>query len=72
MKMKNEVMNTIARSKTHIHLEDEEKTKAERNDEEDRFESFIKFRSRYCKIEVEPDDRKTYDLFLGENVLKSE
>jgi hypothetical protein len=44
--MKNEVKNTIARSKTHICLEDEEKTKAERNDEEDRFESFIEFRSR--------------------------
>jgi hypothetical protein len=46
MKMKNEVKNTIARSKTDIRLEDEEKTKAERNDEEDRFESFIEFKSR--------------------------
>jgi hypothetical protein len=46
MKMKNELINTIARSKTHIRLEDEEKTKAERNDEEDRFESFIEFRTR--------------------------
>jgi hypothetical protein len=44
--MKNEVKNTIARSKTHICLEHEEKTKAERNDEEYRFESFIEFRSR--------------------------
>ena len=44
--MKNELKNTIARSKTHICLEDEEKTKVERNDEEDRFESFIEFRSR--------------------------
>jgi hypothetical protein len=44
--MKNEVINTIARSKTHKRLEDEEKTKAERNDEEDRFGSFIEFRSR--------------------------
>jgi predicted nucleotidyltransferase len=35
MKMKNEVKNTIARSKTHICLEDEEKTKDKRNDEED-------------------------------------
>jgi hypothetical protein len=46
MKMKNEVKNTIARSKTGIRLEDEEKTKAERKDEEDRFESFIEFESR--------------------------
>jgi hypothetical protein len=46
MKMKNEVKNTIARSKTHIRLEDEEKTKAERIDEEDMFESFTEFRSR--------------------------
>jgi hypothetical protein len=38
--MKNEVKNTIARSKTHICLEDEEKTKDKRNDEEDGFESF--------------------------------
>jgi hypothetical protein len=46
MKMKNEMKNTIARSKTHISLEDEEITKAERNDEEDRFESFIESRRR--------------------------
>jgi hypothetical protein len=39
--MYNEVKNTIARSKTHTCLKDEEnKTKAERNDEDDRFESF--------------------------------
>jgi hypothetical protein len=44
MKMKNELKNTIARSKTHICLE--EKTKDKRNDEEDGFESFNKFRSR--------------------------
>jgi hypothetical protein len=37
--MKNEVKNTIARSKPHIRPEDEEKTKEERNDEKDRFES---------------------------------
>jgi hypothetical protein len=35
--MKNEVKNTMARSKTHIRLEVEETTKAERNDEEYRF-----------------------------------
>jgi hypothetical protein len=46
MKMKNEVKNTIARSKIHICLEDEEETKDKRNDEEDGFESFIEFRSR--------------------------
>jgi hypothetical protein len=46
MKMKNEVKNTRARPKAHIRLEDEKKTKEERNDEEDRFESFIEFRSR--------------------------
>jgi hypothetical protein len=46
MKMKNEVKNTIARSKTHICQEDEEKTKDKWNDEEDGFESFNEFRSR--------------------------
>jgi hypothetical protein len=46
MYMKNEVKNTIARSKTHICLEDEEKTKEKWNDEEDGFESFIESRSR--------------------------
>jgi hypothetical protein len=46
MKMKNEVKNTRARSKTHIRPEDEEKTKEERSDEKDWFESFIEFRSR--------------------------
>jgi hypothetical protein len=48
--MKNEMKNTIARSKTHICLEDEEKTKAEWNDEEDGFESFIEFRPRIKQI----------------------
>jgi hypothetical protein len=37
--MKNEVKNTITRSKPHIRPEDEEKTKEERNYEKDRFES---------------------------------
>jgi hypothetical protein len=46
MKMKNEVKNTIVRSKAHINLEDEKKTKEARNHEEDEFESFNEFRSR--------------------------
>jgi hypothetical protein len=46
MKMKNELKNTIARSKTHICLEDEEKTDDKRNDEEEGFVSFNDFRSR--------------------------
>jgi hypothetical protein len=46
MKMKNEVKNTIATSKTHVCLEDEEKTKDKRNEEEDGLESFNEFRSR--------------------------
>jgi hypothetical protein len=47
MKTKNEVKNTIAGSKTHTCLEDEEKTKDKRrNDEEDGCESFIELRSR--------------------------
>jgi hypothetical protein len=43
MKTKSEMKNTIARSKLHIRLEDEEKTKKEGNDEKDRFQSFIEF-----------------------------
>jgi ribosomal protein L29 len=46
MKMKNQMKKTIARLKTHIRPEDEEETKEERNDEKDRYESFIEFRSR--------------------------
>jgi hypothetical protein len=41
MKMKNEVKDTRARSKTHIRPEDEEKAKEERIDEKDWFESFV-------------------------------
>jgi hypothetical protein len=43
--MKSEVKNTIARSKIHIHHEDEEKTNEERHDETDGFECFIELRS---------------------------
>jgi hypothetical protein len=56
MKMKNEVNNTRARLKTQIRPEDEEKTKEERNDEEDGFESFIAFRS------LEADNAKIVQL----------
>jgi hypothetical protein len=51
MKMKNEVKNTRARSKTQIRPEDEEKIKEERNDEKDRFESFIDLEADNAKIE---------------------
>jgi hypothetical protein len=44
--MKNEVKNTRARSKRQIRPEDKEKTKEERSDEKDWFESFTEFRSR--------------------------
>jgi hypothetical protein len=57
MKMKNEVKNTIARSKTHIHLEDEEKTKEERNDEEDGLSLLLNSEADNAKIvqlETEP------------------
>jgi hypothetical protein len=47
--MINGVKNTITRCKTHVRPEDEETTKGERNDEKDRFESFIEFRSRQRK-----------------------
>jgi hypothetical protein len=30
------------------------------------------YRQTILHAEVEPDDRKTYDLFLGEKVLKAE
>jgi hypothetical protein len=51
MKMKNEVKNTIGRSKTHIRLEDEEMTKEERNDEEDGFEFLLNLEADNAKIE---------------------
>jgi hypothetical protein len=57
MKMKNEVKNTIARSKIHIRLEDEEKTKEERNDEEDGLSLLLNLEADNAKIvqlETEP------------------
>jgi hypothetical protein len=50
MKMKNEVKDTRARSKTLIRPEDEEKIKEERNDEKDRFESFIDLEQMMQKL----------------------
>jgi hypothetical protein len=57
MKMKNEVNNTRARSKTQIRPEDEEKTKEEWIDEKDWFESLLNLEADNAKIvqlETEP------------------